>query len=319
MTAMGETALKQPGIKSEGYFCRLARDLKRHKGMYLLVLPVIAFYIIFHYVPMYGAVIAFEDYIPAKGVLGSQWVGLQHFAAFFQSHYFWRILKNTLLISFNSILFGFPAPILLALLLNEVANDTFKRVTQTVTYMPHFVSLVVICGLVRTFTMDTGVINYVIGLFGGEKVSLLNVPGAFVPIYIISDIWQQVGWGSIIYIAAIAGIDQSLYEAAIMDGAGRFKQAIYVTLPSIMPTIVVLLILKIGGLLNVGFEKIILLYNPVTYETADVISTFVYRKGLLEFNYSYSAAVGLFNSVINCVLLITSNAISKKVNGMSLW
>lgn len=318
MTTVGNAALEQ-SYKGESYFHRLGKDLKRHKGMYILVLPVLAFYIIFHYVPMYGAVIAFKEYIPAKGILGSQWVGLQHFMSFFQSHYFWRILKNTLMISLNSIIFGFPAPIILALLLNEVSNDKFKRITQTVTYMPHFVSLVVICGLVRTFTMDTGVINYIIGMFGGEKTSLLNVPGAFVPIYIISDIWQQVGWGSIIYIAAIAGIDQSLYEAAIMDGAGRFKQAIYVTLPSIMPTIVVLLVLKIGGLLNVGFEKIILLYNPVTYETADVISTFVYRKGLLEFNYSYSAAVGLFNSVVNCILLVASNSISKKVNGMSLW
>ncbi|WHX50994.1 ABC transporter permease subunit [Paenibacillus woosongensis] len=298
---------------------RFIRDFILNKYLYLMILPVIAYYIIFHYGPMYGALIAFKNYSPMKGILGSDWVGLHHFQDFFNSYYFLRILKNTLLISVYSLLFEFPAPILLALLINEVRHRLFKRVVQTITYMPYFISLVVICGIITDFTNADGLINRLFVWLGYDGQAMLQKPELFRPIYILSEIWQRIGWESIIYIAALMGIDQEQYEAARMDGANRFKQMLYITLPGILPTIAIMLILRMGNLLNVGFEKIILLYNPVTYETADVISSFVYRKGLLEFGWSYSAAVGLFNSVINLILLISANYISRRVSKSSLW
>lgn len=306
-------------VNQEGLLLKVRNDLKRNWDLYLLVVPVILFYLIFCYKPMYGAIIAFKDFSPAKGILGSPWVGLDNFIEFFNSIYFLRILKNTLTISVTSLIFGFPAPILLALLINELKTRYFARAVQTITYMPHFISIVVICGMIKDFTSDTGLVNIIIGFFGGETANLLNNPVYFVPIYVISNIWQGVGWGSIIYLAAIAGIDQSRYEAAEIDGAGYFKRVLHVTIPGILPTIVILLILNVGSLMNVGFEKILLLYNPLTYETADVISTFVYRKGILEFNWSYSTAVGLFNSAVNFILIVFSNTISKKLNETSLW
>lgn len=306
--------LAQPGFGS-----RLAKDLRRNKYLYLMAIPVIAYYIIFHYKPMYGAVIAFKEFSPIKGILGSPWVGLKHFYDFFNDYYFARIMANTIVISFSSLIFGFPAPIILALLMNELKNRIFTRTVQTITYMPHFISLVVICGLIRSFTADDGIITYVFSLFGGEKVSMLNKSELFVPIYVISGIWQGVGWGSIIYLSALQSIDVQLYEAATIDGAGYLRRAWHITLPGIMPTIVIMLILRMGHLMSVGYEKIILLYNPAIYETSDVISSYVYRKGLLEFNWSYSSAVGLFNSVINFLMLTAANKISKKVNETSLW
>ena len=224
-----------------------------------------------------------------------------------------------MLLSVYSLIFGFPAPIILALLLNEVRNNKFKKLTQTVTYLPHFISLIVVTGMIVNFTMTTGVINDIIVFFGGERSPLLQNPHLYRTIYIISDIWQEVGWGSIIYLAALSGVDSQLYEAAMTDGAGKFKQLIYVTLPSIMPTIIVMLILKIGSLMSIGYEKTILLYNPSTYETADIISSYVYRIGLLEQNWSYSTAIGLFNSVINLILLTITNKLSKRLSETSLW
>ncbi|WP_336787329.1 ABC transporter permease [Paenibacillus sp. MMO-177] len=284
-----------------------------------MMLPVIAYYLIFHYIPMYGALIAFKEYSPMKGILGSDWVGLKHFHDFFGSYYFTRILKNTLVISLYSLIFEFPAPIILALLINEVRNKTFKRVAQTITYMPYFISLVVICGIITDFTNADGIINRLFMLFGYDGQAMLQKPELFRPIYILSEIWQRIGWESIIYIAALMSIDQEQYEAARIDGASRIKQIFFITLPGILPTITIMFILRMGNMLNVGFEKIILLYNPVTYNTADVISSFVYRKGLLEFGWSYSSAVGLFNSVVNLALLVTANYISRKVNKSSLW
>lgn len=297
----------------------IANDFRRNRTLYLMFLPVLIYYILFHYYPMYGAIIAFENYIPTKGITGSEWVGLKFFKEFFQSYYFGRILRNTLTISVSTLVFSFPAPIILALLINEIHSSKYARVTQTITYLPHFISLVVVCSLIKDFTSDTGVITTFLSYFGFQPKIMLNDPKLFVPIYIISDIWQQVGWSSIIYLSALAATDVSLYEAARIDGAGRFKQIIHVTIPSIMPTIIVMLILQVGKLLNVGYEKIILLYSPVTYETADVISSFVYRKGLLDLNWSYSAAVGLFNSAINFILLVFANQTSKKVNDTALW
>ncbi|RAU93293.1 sugar ABC transporter permease [Paenibacillus sp. YN15] len=297
----------------------LILDIRRNKMLYLMLVPVILFYAIFHYGPMYGAIIAFKDFSPRLGIIGSEWVGLDHFKTFFGGAYFWRTIKNTLLISFYQLLFGFPAPILLALLLNEVKNTLFKRTVQTITYMPHFISLVVICGIIKDFTSSDGVINDLIAWMGGTRVTFLLEPGLFRPLYVVSGIWQNIGWGTIIYLAALTGIDMEQYEAARIDGAGRWKQLVNITIPGIMPTIVILLILEVGRMMNVGFEKIILLYNPSTYETADVVSSYVYRVGLQDFNYSFSSAVGLFNSAVNFTLLIFSNWMSRKLNDTSLW
>jgi len=309
----------KPPAAGAAWRSRFARDFVRNKYLYLMMVPVIAYYVVFHYAPMYGAVIAFKNYTPIKGILGSDWVGLQNFADFFNSYYFWRILKNTVLISVYTLIFEFPAPILLALLLNEIRSKAFRRTAQTITYMPYFISLVVICGIITDFTNADGVVNRLFMLFGYDGQAMLQKPELFRPIYVLSEIWQHVGWESIIYIAALMSVDQEQYEAARMDGASRLKQMLHITLPGIMPTIAIMFILRMGNLMNVGFEKIILLYNPVTYDTADVISTFVYRKGLLEFGWSYSAAVGLFNSVINLALLISVNAVSRRVNNSSLW
>ena len=305
--------------RPQGWRQTVVRDLTRYKYVYLMALPVIAFYIIFHYVPIYGAVIAFKDFSPLLGIMHSPWVGLKHFINFFTGIYFWRLLRNTVLISLYQLIFGFPAPILLALLLNEVRHKFFQKSVQTITYLPHFISLVVVCGMIKDFSMSRGVLNDLIVFFGGQRASLLQAPALFRSIYTISGIWQEIGWGSIIYLATLSGIDQELYEAASIDGAGRFKQVLHVTMPGLMPTIIILLILRMGRMLSVGFEKIILLYNPATFETADVISTFVYRRGLQDLDWSFSSAVGLFNSVVNFALLIAANKMSQKMDKTSLW
>ncbi|WNR47097.1 ABC transporter permease [Paenibacillus roseipurpureus] len=301
------------------FLSRLAKDLKKYRVYYMLALPAIIYYFIFSYKPMYGAIIAFKDFKPMKGIWGSPWVGLEHFQTLFHSAFFWDILLNTLKISLYSILFGFPAPIILALLLNEVRHTFVKRTVQSLTYIPHFISLVVICGLIKAFSGSDGLINDLIAWFGGERVSMLLWPEYFRTLYVSSGIWQEVGWGSIIYIAALAAIDVEQYEAARIDGAGRFKQLLHITLPGIKTTIIIMLILRLGHVMGVGYEKIILLYNPNTYSTADVISTYVYRKGVLEFNYSFSAAVGIFNSVIDFTILILANRLAKRWNETSLW
>ena len=284
-----------------------------------MILPVIAYYILFCYLPMYGAIIAFKNYQPYLGFLKSPFVGFSNFTQFFSSPYFGTVLKNTLVISLATLVFGFPAPIILALLMNELKSARYAKVVQNITYMPHFVSLVVICGMIKTFTLDSGIINTILSVFGFEPKSLLNYPQYFVPIYVISGIWQEIGWGSIIYLAALTGIDEQLYEAAKIDGAGKWRQTLNITLPGIVPTIVTMLVLRVGGILNVGFEKIILLYNDSTASVAEVISSYVYKKGLLDQNWSFSAAVGLFNSVINFIFLIVTNYISKKTTEVGLW
>ncbi|MDE6919910.1 MAG: ABC transporter permease subunit [Lachnospiraceae bacterium] len=303
----------------ESFSIRVKKDWKRNRSLYLMVLPVILFYILFHYKPMYGAIIAFQDYNPRQGVTGSEWVGFDQFIRFFTSPYFGRLVKNTLLLSVYGIIFGFPAPIILALLLNELRARRFKKTVQTITYLPHFISLVVVTGIIKDFTQSTGLINDIIVMFGGERSSLIQNPALYRTIYIVSDIWQGIGWGSIIYLSALSGVDQQLYEAASIDGAGRWKQLIHVTLPGIAPTIVIMLIMRMGQLLGTGYEKTILLYNEATYETADVIASYIYRVGILERNWSYSTAIGLFNSVINLALLIATNKISRRVSETSLW
>ena len=298
---------------------RFKSDLKRNYTLYLLLIPVIAYYLIFCYKPMYGAVIAFKEFHARVGVIDSPWVGLGQYETFFQNPDFGRILKNTLVISCTSIIFGFPAPILLALLFNELKIQKFKSIAQTVSYLPHFISLVVVCGLIKDFVSQGGIILQLVTALGGKNVGLLSRPEAFVPIYVLSGIWQEVGWGSIIYLAALSGIDQELYEAAKIDGAGRFKQVIHVTLPGIAPTIIIMLILRMGSLLSVGYEKIILLYNELIYETSDVISSYVYRVGLGNQSWSYSSAVGLLNSIVNFAIIMITNKVSAKFSETSLW
>jgi len=309
-----------PGsIPEKPYFVRLARDIKVNLPVYVIALLCLSWYGIFCYGPIGGIITAFKNYKPVLGIWGSEWVGLRYFTQFFSSYYFTRLVRNTLLINIYDILFGFPMPILLALLLNELNNTSYKRIVQTVTYLPHFISQVIICGLLVNFLTSDGVITQVITQFTGSNPgNLLADPGNFRFIFVSSGIWQNVGYSSIIYLAALGAVDPQLLDAAAIDGCNRFGRVWHVTLPAIVPTIIIMLILRTGSIMNVGFEKVILLYNPQIYETADVISSFVYRYGLLQGNYSYSSAVGLFNSIINFSFLLLVNQISKKASEISL-
>jgi putative aldouronate transport system permease protein len=296
------------------------KNMYRSRYLYLMIAPVAAYYIIFDYIPMYGAQIAFRDFNPFQGVWGSEWVGLKYFEQFFSSVYFTRLLGNTLMINLYALLVGFPAPIILALMINEVQKNFLKRGIQTIVYIPHFISLVVVVGMILSFlSPSSGIVNVMITALGGESIHFMAEPAWFKTIYVLSGVWQEAGWGCIIYLAALSGIDPHLYESAVVDGASRWQRLISITLPCIVPTIMIMLILRMGGLFSVGFEKIMLMYNPITYETADVISTYVYRRGIQGGEYSFSTAVGLFNSLINLVMLVTFNTISKRMNGTSLW
>ena len=297
----------------------LRLSLGRDKYLWMMIFPVIVFYAIFMYAPMFGLQIAFQDYRPSGGIWQSPWVGLEHFRTFFKSYYFERLVRNTVLINVYDVIFGFPAPILLALLLNELRSNAFKRVVQTVTYLPHFVSLIVLCGMIVDFFSLSGWVNDVILRLGGERIGFLDDAQYFRTLYVASGVWQEVGWGSIIYLSALSAIDAQLYEAAEIDGAGRWRKLVSITLPGILSTIIIMLLLRLGRMMNVGAEKVLLLYNPSTYDTADVISTFVYRKGLLEANYGYATAVGMFNSVINFAFLVIVNQLSKRASGVALW
>lgn len=300
-------------------FQRLKKDFKRNWVLYLILLPVLAFYIVFHYTPMAGVVMAFERFNPTKGIFGSDWVGFKWFQQFFDSYYFTRLLKNTLLISLKDILIGFPAPIILALLLNELNNQKFKKVVQTISYMPYFISVVVLSKLIIDFFASTGAVTQFFTWFGMKPTNMLGNNKYFQGIFVGTNLWQYCGFNSIIYLAAISGVDPELYDAAVVDGANRWKQTLHVTLPGISTTIVILLIMRLGSLFSVGYEKIILLYSPSVYESADTISSFVYRSGMKEANYSYSTAVNLFNSVMNFILLMTFNYLSRKFTEKSLF
>ena len=291
----------------------------KNKMVYLMLLPVVLYYILFHYKPMYGIIIAFQEFNPRKGVLGSPWVAFDQFKRFFTGYYFWPLLRNTLKLSFATLIFGFPVPIILALLINELRNKKFSKIVQTVTYMPHFVSMVVLCAMIRQFVGSKGFISGFMTIFGYDGSNLLGHGQYWIPIYVISNIWQGAGWGSIVYLAALTGIDSELYDAAKVDGANRWKQTLHVTIPCILPTIIVMLIMRVGQIMGVGYEKTMLLYNEGIYDVADIISTYVYRAGLLDRQYSFSTAVGLFNSVVNFILVILANQISKKTTETSLW
>jgi len=297
----------------------LKRDMQMHFWKYVLIIPILIYLALFCYKPMYGLVIAFKNYKPARGIWGSKWVGFTWFETFFKDPYFFRLLRNTFRLSAYSIIFGFPAPIILALLLNEVTNTKFKRTVQTITYMPYFISLVVACSIIKIYCQADGLFSQIGQFFGAEAQNLLIDPNKFTPIYVISGIWQNIGWNSIIYLAALSGIDQEQYEAARIDGANRFQQVLHITIPGILPTIMILFIMRMGSILNVGYEKILLLYTDATFETADVFSTYTYRMGLQNQKYSLSTAVGLFNTMVNIVFLLFTNWLSNKTTESGLF
>ncbi|WP_256257866.1 MULTISPECIES: sugar ABC transporter permease [unclassified Paenibacillus] len=285
-----------------------------------MMVPVLLYFILFEYVPMYGVQIAFKDFIATKGIDGSPWVGLKHFNRFYESFYFWRLIKNTIGIGVYELLVGFPIPILLALMIHELRSRLLQRIVQTVTYAPHFLSTVVVVGMLFLFlSPQTGLVNQMLQFVGMEPISFMTNPVWFKTVYVFSGVWQTMGWSSIIYLAALTGVDPQLVEASRVDGASRLRRVWHIHLPTIAPTIIILLILNIGRLLSVGFEKVFLMQNPLNLATSDVIATHVYRTGIVEAQYSYSAAVGLFNAVICFIMLVVVNQIARKVNETSLW
>ncbi|XID93266.1 ABC transporter permease [Paenibacillaceae bacterium WGS1546] len=307
-------------MKLRSFYKTAATDLLRNRWLYILFAPVLIWYIIFAYWPMYGLVIAFKDYNIVKGMAASEWVGFKNYESFFRDPYFYRLLRNTIVLNVYGLVFGFPVPIVLALLFNEVRKAVFKRITQTITYLPYFISAVVVCGLVIQFlSPSTGVVNAILNKLGMESIYFMQDPAYFRTVYVTMSIWQSAGFSAIIYMAALAGISPELYEAARIDGAGRWKQLVYITFPALVPTAIMLVILNMGGMLQSDYEKIILLANPTVYETADVLNTYVYRKGLLETNFSYATAVGLFQGIVGFALVVTANKISRKVSETSLW
>lgn len=314
-----DQAAAKPKSNRKYSWQNIKRDFKKNKALFLMGLPTVAFFIIFCYIPMGGLLMAFENYKPNLGLLHSKFVGLANFQSFFQSIYFGRVLRNTIILSLLQLCIEFPFTILFALLLNELASQKYKRTVQTISYMPNFISMVVVAGIIVDFCSSDGAITSIVSLFTGSNQNLLSIPGYWRTIYVVSDLWQGVGFGSIIYVAALAGIDKSLYEAAEIDGANRAQRIWHITIPGIMGTIMIMLILRIGQMLSVGYEKTILMYNPQIYETADIISSFVYRKGLQESDYGYSTAVSFFNSVINFALLVISNGLSRKFTESSLF
>ncbi|MBQ9324616.1 MAG: sugar ABC transporter permease [Clostridia bacterium] len=311
----------RPSSARGSFLHRLGRDMKKNWKLYLIFLPVLAYFLIFKYGPMAGLMISFQDFKAAKGIMGSKWVGTKHFINFFNDPYLPRLIKNTLTIALSTLVFSFPSAIILALLINELRSNGLKRSVQTISYIPHFISTVVVCGIIRDLVSRTGGVTMILHtVFGMPVNNLLYEPGYFVPIYIVSDIWSNIGWNSIVYLSALTAIDQELYEAAKVDGANKWHQMIHITIPCLVPTIVIMFILKVGKMFDVGYEKIMLLYTPLTYETADVINTYVYRRGFAEnVNFSYSTAVGFFNSVVCFLLVYVTNKITSRMGGNSLW
>lgn len=299
---------------------KFLKNIKKSGQLYVFVLLAFLTILVFNYIPMYGVLMAFQNFNPVQGIWGSEWVGFEHFRVFFSSPFFWDLLRNTLMLSIYSLIAGFPLPIILALAFNEVKDGFFKKFTQTVTYAPHFISIVVMTGMVISFlSPSTGIINHMLGWVGIEPINFLSSSRWFRSLYVWSGIWQSTGWGTVIYLAALSGVDPTLHEAAIMDGATRLKRIWYINIPTIMPTIIILLIMNVGAIMTNGFERVLLLQTPLNLETSRVISTYVFEVGLEARRFSFATAVGLFNSVVNAVLLITVNIISKKVSDIGLW
>ncbi|MFI7128710.1 ABC transporter permease [Nonomuraea sp. NPDC050153] len=296
------------------------QHVRRYWQLWLMVLPAVGFVGLFMYVPMYGIQLAFREFDFAAGLTGGEWAGLKYFRQFFDSPLFWPLLRNTFVIAFTTLVVGFVAPVLLALMINQIAGGRRKRVMQTATYLPHFISIVVIVGMLQAFlNPTTGLLTRVLGVFGLDGVNFLGDTSAFVPVYVISDVWQHCGWNSIIYLAALSRVDPQLYEAARVDGANRLQLIRHVDVPSIVPTMVILLILTMGGVLNTGFEKVWLMQNNLNLPVSEVIATYVYKIGIFSTQFSYATAIGLFNTVINFAFLIAANAIARRVSNWSLW
>ncbi|WP_414160670.1 ABC transporter permease [Schleiferilactobacillus harbinensis] len=296
------------------------KRLKKNWELYVLIIPTFLSFLVFSYIPMYGVLIAFKDYVPVLGIWDSPWVGFKYFQQFFSSYYFWDLIRNTIGIQVYGLVVGFPLPIILALALNEMKDGFWKKFSQTVTYAPNFISVVVMGGMIIAFLdPSTGIINHVIQALGIKPIAFMSDPKWFKTVYVLSGVWQGTGWGSVIYLAALAGVDPALHEAAIVDGASRIQRIWHINLPAIVPTMVILLIMNVGSLFSMGYEKILLLQNPLNLSSSNVIATFVYKQGLLDGQYSYAAAVGLFNSAINAILLIIVNKIAQKVSDTSLW
>lgn len=297
----------------------MTKRMMKYKMLYVMLLPAIVFLFVFNYIPMYGASIAFKDFWITKGILGSPWVGFDHFEQLFKTDKFWQVFRNTIEINLLRLVFGFPAPILLAILLNEVRLKWFKRSIQTIVYLPHFISWVTISGIIFSLLSNEGLVNKVITAFGGDSVNFLTSNGMFRPLLVLSGIWKEIGWGTIIFLAALSGVNPDLYEAATVDGANRFKQIVHITLPSLLPIISILLILNFGSMMTGGFDQVFNLYNTMVYESGDVIDTYVYRIGLTQGKYSMATAIGLFLNVINFVLLIVVNSASKRMSGQGIY
>ncbi|MBO3287189.1 ABC transporter permease subunit [Paenibacillus sp. FSL M8-0228] len=299
---------------------KIWNQIKRDYELYLFLLPIIIIYLVFKYYPMYGIQIAFKDFSPSRGIWGSEWVGFKHFIDFFDSYNFWTIMTNTLTLSALSLVFSFPAPIIIAIMLNQMLAKRYKKIVQTVIYAPHFISTVVLVGMLNVFlSPNSGIVNHIITWFGGDPIMFLADEGWFRPLYILSGVWQETGFATIIYLAALAGVNPELHEAAIMDGASKWKRVMHVDIPSILPTIVILLILALGNIMGIGFEKAFLMQNDLNYATSNIIPTYVYEIGIQKAQYSFSTAVGLFNSVVNIILIVTVNRIAKKLTETSLW
>ena len=299
----------------------MRNNIKKNIPFYVMFIPVLIYFVIFRYVPLLlSLIISLEKYQPAKGIFSSKWVGLEYYKQFINSVFFWRLIRNTLGINFLQLTVGFVAPIILALLLNEVGRMRYKKLVQTVTYLPNFISSVVVVGMVVTFlSPSTGLVNNILAHLGMERINFLTEPSYFWGIYTVMTIWQTAGYSAIIYLASLTGISSELYEAARIDGAGRWAQLFHITLPGLTPTIVLLFLMKIGRVLDVGYETIVLMYNPSIYSTADVIGTYVYRRGILNGEYSFASAVGFFQSVIGLMLVLFANKIAKKTSETSLW
>lgn len=307
-------------LATDGRWVRLIDHFKREWQIYAMLLPTIIWFLVFLYKPMYGLQIAFKDYSIFRGVAGSPWIGWEHFETLFSNDQFIRAVRNTITISFYNLLFGFPAPIILALMFNEVMHATYKRTAQTIVYLPHFISSVIIAGIVITaFSPTAGIINTFVSWLGFDPIYFLTQPQWFRPIFVVTGIWQEAGFGSIVFLAAIAGVNPSLYESAVVDGANRWQMMWKITIPSILPTILIMLIIRIGNVMEVSFELVILLYQPSTYETADVVNTWVYRQGLQSGQYDLAAAAGLFNAVVAFVLVMAANTLSRRYSRTSLW
>ncbi len=294
--------------------------MKQNYELYLFILPTVILYLIFKYYPMYGLQIAFKDFRASVGIWESEWVGFEHFIRFFESYNFWPIMQNTLSLSMLSLLFGFPMPIIVALMLNQMLAKRYKKFVQTVIYAPHFISTVVLVGMLHVFlSPNSGIVNHIVAFFGGEPILFMADEDWFRPLYVLSGIWQETGFATIIYLAALAGVNPELHEAAIMDGASKMQRILNVDIPGILPTIIILLVLALGNMMSVGFEKAFLMQSDLNYATSNIIPTYVYEQGIQKAQYSFSAAVGLFNSAINVILLVSVNRIAKKLTETSLW